>query len=194
MGVLSQVSRLSSAVTFSLLLLVALPAAGQPPKFGKYSNKLAPFVPSPQQVVDRMLEMAGPKVGETVFDLGCGDGRVLITAAQKYKAKAVGVEIDDKLVERAVDRVVALNLQNRVTVLKGDLLEADLSDADVVVIYLLTGSNEQLRPRLEKYLKPGARVVSYAYAVPGWKPLKIDRSDEQHGHTIYLYEMPPARQ
>jgi hypothetical protein len=77
-------------------------------------------------------------------------------------------------------------------VVKGDLRDADLTGADVVVMYLLTGSNEEIRPRLEKFLKPGARVVSYAYTVPGWKPKRIDRTDERHGHTIYLYEMPPT--
>jgi protein-L-isoaspartate O-methyltransferase len=187
--------RRNSILTLGLLVAAAVPAAAQSTHYNqKYANKLAPFVPSPQRVIDRMLELAAPKPGETVFDLGCGDGRVLITAAQRFKAKAVGIEIDDKLVQRATDRIAQMNLQSQVKVIEGDLLRADLSGADIVVIYLLTLSNEILRPRLEQFLKPGARVVSYSYAVPGWKPLKIDKTDEQHGHTIYLYEMPPVKQ
>jgi predicted RNA methylase len=138
-----------------------------------------------------MLELATVKPGETVYDLGCGDGRVLITAAQRYNAKAVGIEISDKLVQQATERVAHLGLQDRIKVVEGDLRGADLSGADVVVIYLMTLSNEEIRPRLEKLLRPGARVVSYSYPVPNWKPQRIDRTDERHGHTIYLYEMPP---
>ncbi len=141
-----------------------------------------------------MLDMAAPKPGETVYDLGCGDGRVLISAVQRFKAKAVGVELDARLVQRATERISQANLQDQVKVLQGDLLQADLTGADVVVIYLLTGSNELLRPRLEKMLRPGTRVVSYSYKIPGWKPLRVDKTDEQHGHEIYLYEMPPTKQ
>src|SRR5437899_2384025 len=130
-----------SFIAAGILVLAALPVAAQQ-RYPVYSQKLAPFVPSPQRVVDRMLEMAAPKAGETVFDLGCGDGRVLVTAAQKYKAKAVGVEVDERLVQRATERISQSNLQGQVKVLQMDLLQADLSSADVVVIYLLTGSNE----------------------------------------------------
>jgi protein-L-isoaspartate O-methyltransferase len=188
MGAKSQRYLRNSLFSLGILAAMALPSAAQQ-KFQKYSQKLAPFVPSPQRVVDRMLEMAAPKPGETVYDLGCGDGRVVITAAQKFKARGVGIEVDDRLVQRATDKITAMNLQDQVKIVKGDLLLADLSGADVVVIYLLTGSNEILRPRLEKFLKPGARVVSYSYAIPGWKPTKVDKTDEQHGHPIYLYEI-----
>jgi SAM-dependent methyltransferase len=190
-----------------LLLLIVLGTASagwsqdRPgPRFKRnpdvYTKKLAPFVASPQRIVDRMLEMAAIKPNETVFDLGCGDGRILFQAAQKYQARAVGIEIDEKLVQNTNDHIVSLGLQNRVKVQQGNLLEADLSSADVVTIYLLTQSNEMLRPRLEKMLKPGTRVVSYDYAVPGWKPKKIDRTNESNngGHLIYLYEMPPEKQ
>lgn len=182
----TQGHRLAILLTVSTAVLIAQP------RYSQYSNKLAPFVPSPQPIVERMLELASVKPGETVFDLGCGDGRVLVTAAQRYKAKAVGIEISEKLVDDATARIAKLGLQDQAKVLKGDIREADLTGADVVVMYLLTGTNEQIRPRLEKFLKPGARVVSYSYAVPGWKPSRVDRTDERHGHPIYLYEMPPA--
>ena len=176
-----------------LMLAVAAftPAFGQ----SKY-NKLAPYVSSPQRVVERMLEMAAVKSSDTVFDLGCGDGRVLFTAVQKYRAKAVGIEIDPKLVEATRDQAQKMAMGNRVRVVQGNLLEADLSEADVVTLYLLTQSNEMLRPRLEKMLRPGARVVSYDYAVPGWKPKWVERVEDasrMHDHVIYLYEMPPVK-
>jgi predicted RNA methylase len=176
-----------------VLAVVALvPAFGQ----SKYSNKLAPYVTSPQRVVDRMLEMAGVKPNEVVYDLGCGDGRILFTAVERYRAKAVGVEIDPKLVEFTRDQAQKMSMGNRVKVVQGDLLDADLSEADVVTLYLLTQSNEKLRPRLEKMLRPGTRVVSYDYAVPGWKPKWVERVEEvsrTHDHVIYLYEMPPTK-
>jgi SAM-dependent methyltransferase len=175
--------------------MAQLPSSGGG-KRDVFTKKLAPYVGSPQRIVDRMLEIAAIKQNETVFDLGCGDGRILLQAAQKYQAKAVGIEIDEKLVQMTNDRIASLGLQNRVKVQHGNLLEADLSSADVVTIYLLTQSNEVLRPRLEKMLRPGTRVVSYDYAVPGWKPKKIDRTAESPsgGHLIYLYEMPPEKQ
>jgi cyclopropane fatty-acyl-phospholipid synthase-like methyltransferase len=139
-----------------------------------------------------MLEMASIKPGETLIDLGCGDGRILITAVERYKAKAVGIEISPKLVAQATERIQREGLTDQAKVIQGDLLEADLTGADIVTIYLETSLNSQLRPRLEKFLKPGARVVSHDYAVPGWKPTKVDKSDGRH--LVYLYEMPPAKQ
>lgn len=159
-----------------------------------FSNKLAPYVASPQRVIDRMLELAAPKPSDVLFDLGCGDGRILIAAVQKFRVKAVGVEISEKLASTATENIHRAGLDEQAKVIQGDLLDVDLSKADVVTIYLMTQANEKLRPRLEKQLKPGARVVSIDYAVPGWKPSKIDKSEESRGHLIYLYEMPPAKQ
>lgn len=175
----------------TLFLVTAAVVLSQPGPQSKYGNKLAPYVPSPQRVVDRMLDLAAVKPGEIVYDLGCGDGRVLFTAAQRHKAQAVGIEIDQKLVQQTNAKIAQLGLQDRVTVIQGDLRNADLSAADIVVLYLMTGVNEQLRPKLEK-LKPGTRVVSYSYAVPGWNPKRVDRTDEREGHSIYLYELPGA--
>ncbi len=159
-----------------------------------YAHSLAPDVPSPQLIVDRMLELANLKPGETVYDLGCGDGRVLVTAVERFHAKAVGVELSDRVYKRAMARMASLGLQNQVKLIHGDLLETDLSPADVVTIYLMTSSNESLRPRLEKYLKPGARVVSHDFMVPGWKPLLAERTEaDSHDHMIYLYMMPPVK-
>jgi len=177
-----------------LLVFSASFAFSQGVVFGQrakhYSNSLAPYVVSPQQIVDRMLEMADPKPGETVYDLGSGDGRILITAVQRYRVKAVGIEISDALVQSTTDRLQKLGLQTTARVIHDDFLRVDLSPADIVTLYLATDTNEILRPNLEKYLKPGARVVSHEYAVPGWKPKLIDKDlPEARGHVIYLYQI-----
>ncbi len=180
------------------MAIAAVPAFSQTALYGQkikhYSNSLAPYVASPQLIVDRMLEMADPKPGELVYDLGSGDGRILITAVQRYHAKAVGVEISDQLVQSTNDRIQKLGLRNDARVIHGDFLQVDLSPADVVTMYLATDTNEMLRPNLEKQLKKGARVVSHDYAVPGWKATLVDRDlADAHGHVIYLYQMPPKK-
>ena len=182
--------------TIVFLLLGMLPAAAQPPRpreLRQESKNLAPFVATPQPIVEKMLEMASIKPGETVYDLGCGDGRILIAAAQQYKAKGVGVEISERLVKSTNETVQRMQLQDKITVRQGHLLDVNLSDADVVMIYLETGSNDLLKPNLEKYLKPGSRVVSHDFEIRGWKASKIEKihAFNRH-HTIYLYEMPGA--
>lgn len=179
--------------SFLLLAGLVLPGAALCQQSDK-ARSLAPFVPSPQLVVDRMLEAAEIKPGETVYDLGSGDGRVVITAAQRFQAKAVGVEINEPLVRQARERVKQLGLDNRVQIVHGHLLEVDLSPADVVTVYLLTSSNEQLRPNFEKYLKPGSRVVSHDFQVRGWEPVRVEKATvHNREHTIYVYRMPPKK-
>src|SRR5438876_1226818 len=131
-----------------LLAIATLPAFGQDPR--AFSNKLAPYVASPSRVVELMLEMAKIKPGETVYDLGSGDGRIVVAAAGKYKAKAIGVEISPKLVAAATTEIEKAGLTGQARVLQGDVLQADLSGADVVTMYLETQLNAQLKPRLEK--------------------------------------------
>ena len=189
----SEVGKLGFIVAASAVLSISASA----PVFGqdaRYANKLAPYVASPVHVVDRMLELARVKPGETVYDLGCGDGVILVEAVQKFNVKAVGVEISPKLVERAEQRIERAGIAQQARVMQGDLLTVDLSGADVVAIYLGTQLNAQLRPRLEKYLKPGARVVSHDYPIKGWKPTKVDWSDSKQSHLIYLYEIPPTKE
>lgn len=170
-----------------LLAIVAVPAFSQDPR--AFSNKLAPYVASPARVVDLMLEMAKIKPGETVYDLGSGDGRIVIAAAGKYKAKAVGVEISPKLVASATSEIERSGLTSQARVMQGDVLQTDLTGADVVTMYLDTQSNTKLRPRLEKFLKPGARVVSHDYPIPGWKATRVETVEGRQMHTIYLYEI-----
>jgi cyclopropane fatty-acyl-phospholipid synthase-like methyltransferase len=141
-----------------------------------------------------MLEAARVKQGDVVYDLGSGDGRVLITAAQRFGARAVGVEISPKAVKESLDRIATLKLENKCRVIEGDLMKVDLGEADVVTIYLLTKSNEMLKPNLEKYLKPGARVVSHDYEIRGWVPNRIEEAvAHKRVHKLYVYEMPPAK-
>lgn len=155
-----------------------------------HAHSLAPFVPSPQNIVERMLEAAKLKPGETVYDLGCGDGRILITAAQRFHAKAVGVELSPKLVSMARSQVEQKGLTHSIKIIQGNLLDVDLSGADVVTLYLLTESNDKLRPRLEKYLKPGARVVSHDFEIRGWKPATVEEVYVyRRPHKIYVYEI-----
>lgn len=158
-------------------------------------NNLAPYVPSPQPVVIRMLETAELKPGEILYDLGCGDGRILVTAAQQFRARAVGVELSAERYKLALDTISRLGLQNAARVIHRDLMKVDISEADVVTVYLLTSSNERLKPKFEKELKPGARVVSLDYRVRGWKPKRIEKTEaHQRSYTIYLYEFPQTEQ
>lgn len=173
-------------MTFTSVLLtafVALPVMSQP-----VGQRMAPYVPSPQEVIDRMLEVAQARQGDTVIDLGCGDGRILITAVQKFKARAVGIEIDSKIAAQASDTILKLGLQNKARVVRADVFDADLSQADVVTLYLTTSFNEKLRPKFEKSLRPGTRVVSHDYGIRGWNPVEIDEVFV-HGrrHRIFLY-------
>ncbi len=157
-------------------------------------HSLAPFVPSPQAVVEKMLEAARVKRGETVFDLGCGDGRVIITAVRKFGARGVCIELSPDLVRQTREEVKRLGLDDRIVIIEGNLMDADLRAADVVTLYLLTSSNELLKPKLESSLKRGARVVSHDFIVPGWEAEQVEKVKAAgRVHTIYVYSMPPKR-
>ena len=162
--------RFAGAFGLLLLAVCALPALCAR---SQYVNKLAPYVASPARVVDRMLELANIRPGETVYDLGCGDGRILIAAVQTVQGQGRGHrDFAQSSGRSSRPHSRRPGLASKAQVIEGDLLDADLTGADVVTIYLATSLNEELRPRLEKFLKPGARVVSHDYAVPGWKPTK----------------------
>ena len=146
------------------------------------------FVPTPNEVVDTMLSMAAVTKRDTVYDLGCGDGRIVITAAQKYGARGVGIDIDPERVKEATANVRNAGVADRVKIVRGDLFEADISSATVVTLYLLTDLNLKLRPKLLRELKPGTRVVSHAFAMGDWKP---ERSTDVSGTSVYLWRIPP---
>jgi ubiquinone/menaquinone biosynthesis C-methylase UbiE len=154
------------------------------------AENLAPYIPTPQSLVERMLEAGHVKPGDMVYDLGSGDGRIVITAAQKFGAKAVGVEIRADLCRIATEKIHSLGLDERVHMVQGNVLRVDLSPADVVTMYLLTSSNELLKPNLEKYLKSGARVVSNQFPIKGWRPVEtVHMTTGTALHTLYVYEI-----
>ncbi len=163
------------------------------PNFFPYFNMPydVPFVPTPEVVVRRMLQLANVKRGEVVYDLGCGDGRIVIMAAREFGAQSACIEIRKDLYEQTLRRVKDLGLEDRVKVIYGNFFEESLSDADVVTMYLLTSVNERIKPKLERELRPGVRVVSHDFEVPGWKPLIVeDLYEEWRSHKIYLYKIP----
>lgn len=141
-------------------------------------------------VVEKMLQAGHVKAGDMVYDLGSGDGRIVITAAQQFGARGVGVEIQPDLCRKAVERIKSLGLEDRVSMVEGSALRVDLSPADVVTMFFLTSSNEKIKPNLEKYLKTGARVVSNEFPITGWKPVEVVRlKSGSMNHTIYVYEI-----
>jgi predicted RNA methylase len=140
-----------------------------------------------------MLSLAELKAGEVFFDLGCGDGRAVIMAAKDFGARAVGVELREDLVKKALSTAHEQNLQSRITIVNGDMFNVDLTSADVVFLYLTTSANEKIKPKLESELKRGVRVVSHDYEITGWKPLKTENYCENQmlgypTHTLYLYK------
>lgn len=154
---------------------------------------IAPYVPSPPQVIRQMLILAQLKPREVFFDLGAGDGRAVIMAAKDFGARAVGVELREDLVKKALGTVYENSLQDRVTIVNGDMFSVDLTSADVVFLYLTTSANEKVKPKLDAELRHGVRVVSHDYEIVGWKPVKVENFCENQtlgypSHTIYLYK------
>jgi tRNA A58 N-methylase Trm61 len=142
-----------------------------------------------------MLVLAQLKPGEVFFDLGAGDGRTVIMAAKDFGARAVGVELREDLVKKALSTVYEGGLQDRITIVNGDMFNVDLTSADVIFLYLTTSANEKVKPKLEAELKRGTRIVSHDYEIVGWKPEKVENFCENQNlgypsHTIYLYKKP----
>jgi cyclopropane fatty-acyl-phospholipid synthase-like methyltransferase len=143
------------------------------------------FVGTPQSAVDAMLELAGVTANDVVYDLGSGDGRIPITAAQKYGARGVGIEIDPFYLRDAIDNAKKAGVADRVTFVKQDLFAADISPATVVALFLLPRLNQQLMPKLHRELKPGTRIVSHQFDMgDAWPPEKVQ---DVNGLTVYLW-------
>jgi len=149
------------------------------------------FVPTPQEVVDKMLELAEVKKGEVVYDLGCGDGRIVVTAAKKFGAKGTGYDIDPQRIKESQESVKKANVGDLVTIKQEDIFTLDLSGANVITLYLLPSLNVKLIPQLEK-LKPGSRIVSHAFDMKGVKPKKTVEVPCSDGvtRTVYLWVTP----
>ncbi len=181
-----------SLVFVSVFCLVGWAQEATPRKLGELNDRLAPFVPTPMLVVEEMLKLAEVDKHDRVYDLGSGDGRIVILAAQKYGAEAVGVELDDDLFKESSARIVELGLEKRAKILHENMYEVSLRRATVVTLYLLTSVNERLKPILERDLRPGARVVTHDFRVPGWEPKQSIAVTSEAGisHTLYLYVRP----
>ena len=152
---------------------------------------MAPFDPTPREVVERMLLLANVKSGDVLYDLGAGDGRVVIAAAKKYGIRAVGFEIDPGLVKLARENVRQQGVEQLVEIREQDFLTADLSQASVVTLYLSYDGNLALRPQLMRQLRAGARVVSYTFDMGEWQP-KISETYRDAGgdaHAIYFWQI-----
>jgi ribosomal protein L11 methylase PrmA len=186
-------------LTFSLIgVLVAVGVIalvlnlGNTPLLGQEKPKLTvPFVPTPQVVVDKMLELAEVTKNDTVYDLGCGDGRIVVTAAKKFGAKGVGVDLDPERVKDSNENVKKNKVEGLVQIRQGDVMKTDVSGASVVCLYLLPRVNLELRPILQKQLKPGSRIVSHDFDMGDWKPLKKIEVTDTDGieHTLYLWKI-----
>jgi trans-aconitate methyltransferase len=170
-------------LTFSLVIASAVGIAGQ-----ALRSPDVIYVPTPQTVVEAMLKMASVKQGDVVYDLGSGDGRIPITAVQKFgAAKATGIDIDPQRIKEANENAQKANVTDKVKFLNQDLFASNFSDATVITLYLLPSLNEKLRPKLLAELKPGTRIVSHAFDMGDWKPEKTETVD---GRTIYFWTIP----
>ncbi len=187
-----RIHRLSVLAAASLLLLPAIGASAIEPSFAPTQALTpesldVPYVPTPQSVVDKMLDMAKVTGEDYLIDLGSGDGRIPIAAAKRFGTKGMGVEIDPVRVQEAKTNAVNARVADKVEFRKQDLFETDLSQATVLTMYLLPRVNLQLRPRILNRLKPGTRVVSHSFDMGDWKP---DQKIIVDGRPIYLWIVP----
>jgi SAM-dependent methyltransferase len=174
----------------SLLLVLCLMLAAAPAVLAQYdddpANPEVPYVPTPQDVVDGMLKLANVTKNDVVYDLGCGDGRIVITAAQKFGARGVGVDINPERIREARENAAKAGVADKVKFIEKNLFEADIKEATVVTLYLLPGVNLRLKPKLDSDLKPGTRIVSHAFTMGEWEPVKEESVD---GRRLYLWVM-----
>ena len=149
-----------------------------------------PYVPTPQPVVDKMLDLAKVGKDDVLYDLGCGDGRIVITAAKQHGARGIGIDLNPQRISEAKANAKRAGVDGKVKFMVGDLFKADIADASVVTLYLLPSVNRELRPQLWKQLKVGTRVVSHAFDMgPEWPP---ERKENVNGTTIYLWTITEA--
>lgn len=163
--------------------LASLAAAGQ--------QLDVPFVPTPREVVEAMLSLADVKKGDVLYDLGCGDGRIVIMAAEKFGVKGVGVDLNPQRVKESRENAAAAGVENLVTFIEGNIFDVEVKDASVVTLYLLSSVNLRLRPRLFRELRPGTRVVSHDFSMDDWKPDKFQTVNGGYdNHYVYFWVIP----
>ena len=172
----------------AFIAALAAPAAGQTTaQQGQLRTPDVIFVPTPQEVVDAMLEVAKVTKNDVVYDLGSGDGRIPVTAAKKYGARAIGIDIDPQRIKEANANAQAAGVTDKVKFLNQDLFTTDISEATVVTLYLLPSLNVKLMPKLKAELKPGTRIVSHAFDMGDWKP---EQTLNVNGRTVYYWTIP----
>lgn len=155
--------------------------------FTSSSSSLCPWVPTSGELIDNIAKIATLKSNDVLYDLGCGDGRVIIELARKYGARCVGVEIRKDLVDEALKSIETHGLKDRVRVVYGDMFKVPIGEATVVYMYLLTSVNEKLKPKLEVELKPYTRIVTLDFKIPGWRHVSSLSSGRVWQSTLYLY-------
>ena len=179
------------AALLAAVLAIAVSAPIAPPAMtaGQPGESLAPYVPTPYDVVNRMLELAEVTRDDIVYDLGCGDGRIVITAAERFGARGVGIDYDPERIAEANANAARRGVQDLVTFIQQDAMEADVSEATVVTLYLLSSSNRRLRPILTRQLKPGARIVSHAFRMGDWRPDETLEFEDERGtqRTLHMW-------
>jgi SAM-dependent methyltransferase len=176
--------RLATTIgSIALLVLLSVPCA-----VAQEPNLDVPFVPTPPEVVTEMLKLANVHKGDLLYDLGCGDGRIVIAAAEKFGARGVGIDIDPERIKEAQENAQKAGVADRVKFVQQNLFEADVSKATVVTLYLLSEVNLKLRPKLLKELRPGTRIVSHSFDMGDWKP---DKQVEIGWRKLYFWVVPP---
>lgn len=173
----------------SVLVTLLLSGCGSP--VAVWTDGEVPFVRSTPEVIERMLELARVRPGDVIYDIGSGDGAIIIHAAKKYGVKGVGIEIDQDLVTRARNNAYREKVEHLVEFRAQDAFTVDISPATVVTLYMLPDFNAKLRPIMDRQLKPGTRVVSHDYPIEGWTPDRVEpvRGDFVHNHTVLLFEI-----
>ncbi len=170
---------------------VQTPLAPAPTVQTEQSQPSVPYVPTPNEVVEQMLQLANVSGDDVLYDLGSGDGRIPITATQKFGTRATGVEINPELVEQSRENAQKAGVADRVRFLQQDLFQTDLSEATVVTLYLLPDVNLKLRPKLFQELKPGTRIVSHDFDMGEWKPERVVQvQGPSRQHTLYYWLVP----
>jgi SAM-dependent methyltransferase len=192
-------ARLVFLAALALAVALAVPSTFSPSGtgtglhdlFARDSEQIAPFVPTPHEIVERMLQVAELKPGDLLYDLGSGDGRIVIAAAKNYGVKAVGFEINPVLVKEARESIRTAGLEHFAEIHQEDVREIDLSPASVLTLYLYPGANLRLRSAIRREMKPGSRVVSHNYGMGDWKPDHLERLTDSMGvvRTIYLWRI-----
>ena len=177
----------AAAPTAALAILLLAPFTLSTIIARQQPASLAPYVPTPNDVVDRLLELAEVTKDDVVYDLGCGDGRIVISAAEQYGARGVGIDYDPERIAEANANAERRGVQDLVTFIQQDAMQADVSDATVVTLYLLSSSNRKLRPILTRQLRPGARIVSHAFRMGDWEPEVTREFEDARGNTRTIH-------